>query len=79
MERFWAQPRPDLVVSLLPHYNRALKELAEGDMFRTTPLWGIGKRLFFLHDGRTSDLLQAIPPVVVQPRICRLMGTRFER
>ncbi len=30
------------------------------DMFRTAPLWGIGQRLFFLHDGRTSDLLQAI-------------------
>jgi CxxC motif-containing protein (DUF1111 family) len=30
------------------------------DEFRTAPLWGIGKRLFFLHDGRTSDLLQAI-------------------
>jgi CxxC motif-containing protein (DUF1111 family) len=29
-------------------------------MFRTTPLWGIGQRIFFLHDGRTSDLLQAI-------------------
>jgi len=29
-------------------------------MFRTTPLWGIGQRLFFLHDGRTSDLLAAI-------------------
>jgi hypothetical protein len=29
-------------------------------MCRTTPLWGIGKRLFFLHDGRTSDLLEAI-------------------
>jgi CxxC motif-containing protein (DUF1111 family) len=28
--------------------------------FRTTPLWGVGQRLFFLHDGRTSDLLQAI-------------------
>jgi CxxC motif-containing protein (DUF1111 family) len=28
--------------------------------FRTAPLWGIGQRLFFLHDGRTSDLLQAI-------------------
>jgi len=28
--------------------------------FRTTPLWGIGQRLFFLHDGRTSDLLVAI-------------------
>jgi hypothetical protein len=27
---------------------------------RTAPLWGIGQRLFFLHDGRTSDLLQAI-------------------
>jgi len=30
------------------------------DEFRTAPLWGIGQRLFFLHDGRTSDLLQAI-------------------
>jgi CxxC motif-containing protein (DUF1111 family) len=29
-------------------------------MFRTTPLWGIGQRFFFLHDGRTSDLLAAI-------------------
>jgi CxxC motif-containing protein (DUF1111 family) len=23
-------------------------------------LWGVGQRLFFLHDGRTADLLQAI-------------------
>jgi CxxC motif-containing protein (DUF1111 family) len=30
------------------------------DEFRTTPLWGVGQRIFFLHDGRTSDLLQAI-------------------
>ena len=30
------------------------------DQFRTAPLWGLGQRLFFLHDGRTSDLLQAI-------------------
>ena len=28
--------------------------------FRTAPLWGIGQRIFFLHDGRTHDLLQAI-------------------
>jgi CxxC motif-containing protein (DUF1111 family) len=28
--------------------------------FRTSPLWGIGKRIFFLHDGRASDLLKAI-------------------
>src|SRR5204863_4343810 len=24
--------------------------------FRTAPLWGLGQRLFFLHDGRSSDL-----------------------
>jgi CxxC motif-containing protein (DUF1111 family) len=30
------------------------------DEFRTTPLWGLGTRLFFLHDGRTSDLRAAI-------------------
>jgi CxxC motif-containing protein (DUF1111 family) len=30
------------------------------DEFRTAPLWGLGQRLLFLHDGRTSDLLQAI-------------------
>ena len=30
------------------------------DEFRTAPLWGIGQRVFFLHDGRTSDLVQAI-------------------
>jgi CxxC motif-containing protein (DUF1111 family) len=28
--------------------------------FRTAPLWGVGKRIFFLHDGRTSDLVKAI-------------------
>jgi CxxC motif-containing protein (DUF1111 family) len=33
---------------------------ARGDEFRTAPLWGLGKRIFFLHDGRTSDLLEAI-------------------
>jgi len=33
---------------------------ALGDEFRTSPLWGLGKRLFFLHDGRTSDLIVAI-------------------
>ena len=33
---------------------------AGGREFRTAPLWGLGQRLFFLHDGRTSDLRQAI-------------------
>jgi CxxC motif-containing protein (DUF1111 family) len=30
------------------------------DEFRTAPLWGVGQRIFFLHDGRTSDLVEAI-------------------
>jgi CxxC motif-containing protein (DUF1111 family) len=30
------------------------------DEFRTAPLWGLGQRIFFLHDGRTSDLVDAI-------------------
>jgi CxxC motif-containing protein (DUF1111 family) len=30
------------------------------DEFRTAPLWGLGQRVFFLHDGRTSDLVQTI-------------------
>jgi CxxC motif-containing protein (DUF1111 family) len=28
--------------------------------FRTAPLWGLGQRIFFLHDGRTDDLRVAI-------------------
>ncbi len=28
--------------------------------FRTAPLWGLGQRLFFLHDGRTANLTEAI-------------------
>jgi CxxC motif-containing protein (DUF1111 family) len=33
---------------------------ANGREFRTAPLWGLGQRIFFLHDGRTSDLIAAI-------------------
>jgi CxxC motif-containing protein (DUF1111 family) len=33
---------------------------AGGDQFRTAPLWGLGERIFFMHDGRTQDLLVAI-------------------
>ena len=33
---------------------------AGGDQFRTAPLWGLGQRIFLLHDGRTTDLIQAI-------------------
>jgi CxxC motif-containing protein (DUF1111 family) len=40
------------------------------DEFRTAPLWGVGQRLFFLHDGRTSDLLQAINQHSSNPNDC---------
>jgi CxxC motif-containing protein (DUF1111 family) len=33
---------------------------AGSDQFRTAPLWGIGQRIFLLHDGRTRDVLDAI-------------------
>jgi CxxC motif-containing protein (DUF1111 family) len=33
---------------------------ATGREFRTAPLWGVGQRIFFLHDGRTKDLGEAI-------------------
>jgi CxxC motif-containing protein (DUF1111 family) len=33
---------------------------ADGQQFRSAPLWGLGQRIFFLHDGRTSNLVQVI-------------------
>jgi CxxC motif-containing protein (DUF1111 family) len=33
---------------------------ADGDEFRTAPLWGLGQRTYFLHDGRTGNLIKAI-------------------
>jgi CxxC motif-containing protein (DUF1111 family) len=33
---------------------------ANGQEWRSAPLWGLGDRLFMLHDGRTRDLAQAI-------------------
>lgn len=34
--------------------------LARGGDWRTAPLWGLGQRLFFLHDGRAADLATAV-------------------
>ena len=56
----------NLFSDLLVHHMG--KGLADGitqggagpDEFRTAPLWGVGQRIFFLHDGRTSNLVQAI-------------------
>jgi len=33
---------------------------ANGFQFRSAPLWGVGQRVFFLHDGRSNNLLTAI-------------------
>ena len=61
------QNRPvNLFSDLLVHHMGAgladdiIQGAAGPDEFRTTPLWGVGQRLFFLHDGRTADLLEAI-------------------
>jgi CxxC motif-containing protein (DUF1111 family) len=43
---------------------------AQGDEFRTAPLWGIGQRLYFLHDGRATDLGAAIEDHASPGRPC---------
>ena len=56
----------NLFSDLLVHHMG--RDLADGitqgsagpDEFRTAPLWGVGQRVFFLHDGRTSNLVEAI-------------------
>ena len=48
------------------------------DEFRTAPLWGVGQRLFFLHDGRTSDLLAAIAAHFSPGNICEISQS-FQR
>ncbi len=50
---------------LVHHMGEALADgITQGaagpDEFRTAPLWGLGERVFFLHDGRARNLLSAI-------------------
>jgi CxxC motif-containing protein (DUF1111 family) len=50
---------------LVHHMGTGLKDdIMQGsagpDEFRSAPLWGLGQRIFLLHDGRTKDLLIAI-------------------
>ena len=67
------QDRPvNLYSDLLLHHMGAnlADDIVQGqagpDEFRTTPLWGVGQRIFFIHDGRTSDLMKAIRAHVSQ-------------
>ncbi|HEY1875047.1 MAG TPA: di-heme oxidoredictase family protein [Steroidobacteraceae bacterium] len=56
----------NLFSDLLVHHmgSRLADGITQGaagpDEFRTAPLWGVGQRVFFLHDGRTSDIIMAI-------------------
>jgi CxxC motif-containing protein (DUF1111 family) len=50
---------------LVHHMGRDLADgITQGaagpDEFRTAPLWGVGQRIFFMHDGRASNLVEAI-------------------
>jgi CxxC motif-containing protein (DUF1111 family) len=50
---------------LVHHMGAALADgITQGtagpDEFRTAPLWGVGQRVFFLHDGRARNLVHAI-------------------
>jgi CxxC motif-containing protein (DUF1111 family) len=50
---------------LVHHMGKGLADgITQGsagpDEFRTAPLWGVGQRVFFLHDGRTSNLVAAV-------------------
>jgi CxxC motif-containing protein (DUF1111 family) len=44
--------------------------VAQPDEFRTAPLWGLGQRLFFMHDGRARDLGAAIAAHVGPGNTC---------
>jgi CxxC motif-containing protein (DUF1111 family) len=56
----------NLFSDLLVHHMGAcladniVQGAAQGDEFRTAPLWNVGQRKFFLHDGRTTDIVQAV-------------------
>jgi len=71
----------NLYSDLLVHHMGAgladniIQTFADRDEFRTTPLWGIGQRMFFLHDGRTSDLMAAIQAHYSASTLTSLTGT----
>jgi len=56
----------NLFSDLLVHHmgpclaDNIVQGAAQGDEFRTAPLWGVGQRIFFLHDGRTTDIVRAV-------------------
>jgi CxxC motif-containing protein (DUF1111 family) len=49
------------------------------DEFRSAPLWGVGQRIFFLHDGRTTDLVRAIEAHTSRGSEANAVIERFNR
>jgi len=55
------QPFSDIAVHNMGALSDRVPQGGAGaDEFRSAPLWGAGQRLFFLHDGRTADIVAAI-------------------
>jgi len=50
----------DLLVHDIGTGDGIAQGTASGAEFRTAPLWGVGQRLFFLHGGSASNLVDAI-------------------
>lgn len=49
------------------------------DEFRTAPLWGVGQRLFFMHDGRTNNLVKVILSLHTSPaNVCTTVTSTAE-
>jgi CxxC motif-containing protein (DUF1111 family) len=73
------QPFSDFALHHMgPHLADGIVQGVAGpDEFRTAPLWGVGQRLYFMHDGRTSDLLEAIYDHAGAGNDCR--GQHFTR
>ena len=69
---------------LVHHMGTGLAEgITQGgagpDEFRTAPLWGVGQRIFFLHDGRTSNLVEAIEDHKSRGSEANMVIDRFNR
>lgn len=52
--------------------------LAGPDEFRTAPLWGAGQRQFFMHDGRSNNLVDAIAQHFTLSTQCTTVTTASE-
>jgi CxxC motif-containing protein (DUF1111 family) len=55
------QPFSDFAVHAMGALGDGVSQgSADGREFRSAPLWGLGQRIFFLHDGRTRNVIAAI-------------------